>query len=117
MSNDRREFIKKSLLVLGGVASGTAAVKAVKAATSAPATGPMVPAMTADGRIVHLPLHNAVSKPAAEIRAGVPGRKWGHGLRSCRLRWMQGLHKSLQQNARGPRRSRVDPGFQNAGFA
>ena len=83
MSNDRREFIKKSLLVLGGVATGAAAVKALanSATTSAPttgtaATGPTVPAMTADGQIVHVHVHNAALKSAQAIREGVPGRKW-----------------------------------------
>ena len=79
MSSDRREFIKKSLLVLGGVATGAAASKALGSAVAASATagtGPMVPAMTADGRMVQVLAHSAAPKSNAAVRQGVPGRKW-----------------------------------------
>ena len=83
MSNDRREFIKKSLFVLGGAATGAAATKVLGgAAASAPAgQGPMVSAMTTDGRLIQVPDPHAkgASLPVlsnAEIRKGIPGRKW-----------------------------------------
>jgi Fe-S-cluster-containing dehydrogenase component len=80
MSSDRREFIKKSLFVLGGAATGAAAAKVLRGSTvaaSAPAaTGPTVPALTADGRVVHVLARNAAPKSNAAVRQGVAGRKW-----------------------------------------
>src|SRR5689334_14177689 len=79
MNADRRELIKKSLFILGSATTGAAAAKAFgsAAAASAPADeGPMVPAMTADGRIVHVHAASAAPKSATAVREGIPGRKW-----------------------------------------
>jgi molybdopterin-containing oxidoreductase family iron-sulfur binding subunit len=78
MNADRRELIKKSLFILGSATTGAAAAKAFgsAAAASAPAgEAPMVPAMTPDGRIVHVHA-SAAPKSATAVRQGIPGRKW-----------------------------------------
>jgi Fe-S-cluster-containing dehydrogenase component len=88
MSTDRRDFIKNSLIVLGGAVAAKAtggALAAVPApadaapasagAIPAPASGPTVPALTADGRLVQV--HgSAAAKSALAVRQGIPGRKW-----------------------------------------
>ena len=86
VASGRRDFLKKSLAVLG-VAAGTAvAGKGLRSAMgqTAPAEagkGPVLTAMTSDGRLIQVPETHAkaVSLPVlsnAEMRQGIPGRKW-----------------------------------------
>lgn len=78
MSNDRREFLKHSLVVLGGVATGAAVAKALAsdAPATTPSTGPLVAALTTDGQIVHVHAMHTPPKSAQAVREGIPGRKW-----------------------------------------
>lgn len=92
MSNDRREFLKKSLVVLGAAATGAVVSRSVaNAAALINATGPGAAAtpgaatstagsttrpvaLTVDHQLMHM--HTGKIKSNAEVRRGIPGRKW-----------------------------------------
>ncbi len=84
MSDNRREFLKKSMLMAGAALTGSSAAQggvppsSAGSCCSSPAA--LTPALTADGRLIRLLAEQVVSrgKPAADpqVRAGVPGRKW-----------------------------------------
>ena len=90
MDLSRRNFLKCSLLA-GAGAAGAGALRAIPGAnspsnteSSPSTTGPTTPALTPDGKVVHVccppgsPATQHAMPPAADPtgRQGVPGRKW-----------------------------------------
>src|SRR5689334_6641915 len=90
MALDRRSFLKRGLLAAGAAAVGVAAGSKLNAGSEQEAaagatsgTGPAVPILTTEHRVVHLPVSGNMRDgmemlPAADKtgRQGVSGRKW-----------------------------------------
>lgn len=88
---DRRDLLKRSLAAAGAALAGAAAAKAMSnmpgmgaapnSGTSPGTASGTMPALTADGRVVHLPVATGtapIQMKAADPtgRIGVPGRRW-----------------------------------------
>ena len=83
MNNQRRSFLRRSLVVLGSVATGGAVAKKFASAAGAgaepPTTGPVTPALTTDHQVVHTQCGKVVSLPVMQevsVRQGIAGRKF-----------------------------------------
>ena len=81
MNNQRRSFLRQSLVVLGTVATGGAVARKIASAAgaAAPATGPLTPALTPDHQVVHTQCGKVVSLPVmheTSVRQGIAGRKF-----------------------------------------
>lgn len=83
MSVERREFLKKGLMALGGATAGAITVERLAASTKPPipaaTAGNEQLALTADGDLITVPTSAAPVPPPAtseEVRRGIPGRKW-----------------------------------------
>ena len=83
MNNQRRSFLRRSLVVLGTAAAGGAVAKKIASAagagSEAPATGPTTPVLTADHQVMHSQCGKVVSLPVMQetsVRQGIAGRKF-----------------------------------------
>jgi molybdopterin-containing oxidoreductase family iron-sulfur binding subunit len=90
MNMNRRDLLKRGLFTAGAaVATGTAggaAIEAINTASKTPAAGTqpagaVTPALTPDGKLVHLcdgkvVKHSLPVLSNAAVRTGIPGRKW-----------------------------------------
>jgi Fe-S-cluster-containing dehydrogenase component len=85
MSETRREFIGGGLIACGAVGAGLLASKVIRKLNKPEKLGPLVPALTAQGQLVHVDMESGAAHAHAAAhgpltgeaaRQGVPGRKW-----------------------------------------
>jgi len=83
MNNQRRTFLRRSLVVLGTATAGGAVAKRLAEASGAagqpPTTGPTTPVLTADHQVMHSDCGKVVPLPVMQetsVRQGIAGRKF-----------------------------------------